>query len=244
MAGESKRFFQAGYIKPKFMLEAKGKTLFRHAVEGFHSYFNIEPFLFIVRDINKVDSFIKQECMRMGLHKYEVVILKNLTFGQGHTVYLGLDFANIEAEDPVTIFNIDTFRPGFIYPTDFDIRIVDGYLEVFVGTGANWSFVRPMAAGENLFGVAETSEKRPISNLCCTGLYYFRRSELFFDIIKDELDKPKEQWEAGELYIAPLYNRLIKQGCDIRYKVISRDEVIFCGVPQEYVEFCERNSSV
>ena len=40
-----------------------------------------------------------------------------------------------------------------------------------------------------------------------------------------------------ELYIAPLYNLLIREGRDIRYELIPRDSVIFCGVPAEYDEF-------
>ncbi|EKO3985769.1 capsular biosynthesis protein, partial [Vibrio fluvialis] len=35
MAGMSSRFFKAGYSKPKYMLEAKGKTLFEHSVLSF-----------------------------------------------------------------------------------------------------------------------------------------------------------------------------------------------------------------
>ena len=40
--------------------------------------------------------------------------------------------------------------------------------------------------------------------------------------------------EAGELYVAPLYNDLIERGLDVRFSVIPREEVVFCGVPAEY----------
>ena len=33
MAGQSARFSRAGFTVPKYMLEAHGKSLFRHAVE-------------------------------------------------------------------------------------------------------------------------------------------------------------------------------------------------------------------
>ena len=46
-----------------------------------------------------------------------------------------------------------------------------------------------------------------------------------------------EAFQLKELYIAPIYNLLIQDGLDIRYTLIARNEVIFCGVPSEYVEF-------
>ncbi|TOO97807.1 capsular biosynthesis protein, partial [Vibrio parahaemolyticus] len=41
----------------------------------------------------------------------------------------------------------------------------------------------------------------------------------------------------GEIYVAPLYNYLIKNGYKIHYNLIDKDAVIFCGVPDEYIEF-------
>jgi hypothetical protein len=40
-----------------------------------------------------------------------------------------------------------------------------------------------------------------------------------------------------ELYVAPIYNLLIRRGADIRFHVIDESEVIFCGVPSEYAAF-------
>ena len=54
MAGLSSRFTKAGYDKPKYMLEAFGRSLFWHAVSSFSNYFDSEDFLFIARDIQKI----------------------------------------------------------------------------------------------------------------------------------------------------------------------------------------------
>ena len=54
------------------------------------------------------------------------------------------------------------------------------------------------------------------------------------------LTLPSEQWEKGELYVAPLYNYLISKNKEIHYELISRYEVVFCGTPDEYCYFlCE-----
>jgi dTDP-glucose pyrophosphorylase len=109
---------------------------------------------------------------------------------------------------------------------------VDGYLEVFEGEGRNWSFVAPR--DPDIQSVARTTEKDPISNLCCTGLYQFRRVGDFREAFAAAAATGSASWSAGELYVAPLYNRLIANGRDIRYHLIARDEVILCGTPDEY----------
>ncbi|MCU7987574.1 glycosyltransferase family 2 protein [Shewanella sp. SW24] len=230
MAGLSSRFFKAGYTKPKYMLEAHGKSLFDHSILSFEKYFDNTPFMFVVRDVYGTLDFVRERCECLGIKKFEIVVLDQETRGQAETVALGLDGSDWQGA--VTIFNIDTFRPNFIQPKQID---ADGYLEVFMGEGDNWSFAKT----ENLNSdrVIETAEKRPISNLCSTGLYYFSRRELFTKAFELMLEKPQLEWEKGELYVAPLYNFLIKSGADIRCHVINKNEVIFCGVPEEYEQF-------
>ncbi|MBU2136323.1 MAG: capsular biosynthesis protein, partial [Alphaproteobacteria bacterium] len=128
---------------------------------------------------------------------------------------------------PLTIFNIDTFRPAFTFPGP-PLVAMDGWLEVFRGEGANWSYVRPAPGPEPL--ALETAEKRPISDLCCTGLYHFARAGDFRRALAAERAAP----QAAELYVAPLYNHLIGAGARIGYREIHRDQVIFCGTPAEY----------
>ncbi|HYD68017.1 glycosyltransferase family 2 protein [Azospirillum sp.] len=235
MAGVSRRFAMAGYDRPKYMLEAHGKTLFRHAVESFQALFAEETFLFVCRDVADTPAFIRAECAAMGVGRYEVVGLHALTRGQAETVALGLSGAGCPDAEPILVFNIDTFRPGFAWPGDVDRAAADGYLEVFDGSGPQWSYVGQSGPGSNR--VAETAEKREISNLCCTGLYWFRSAGLFRAAYAEQLALGLERAEAGELYVAPLYNFLIRRGADIRYHRIPREAVIFCGVPQEYEDF-------
>lgn len=232
MAGVSRRFTEAGYDKPKYMLLAKGRSVFAHAVASFEAYFETLPFLFIVRDVADTPDFVRRECEALGVKRFQIVTLMAETRGQADTVVLGLSQANVADDEPVTIFNIDTFRPGFRFP-DHAGRPVDGYLEVFRGEGANWSYVRPSAPGEDV--VAETAEKRPISDLCCTGLYHFRTAGQF----REAFEVGQDPGQNVELYVAPLYNVLIARGQTILYDEIPVSSVIFCGIPAEYVAFCD-----
>lgn len=226
MAGESRRFAQAGYHEPKYQLMLHGKSVFDHAVASFAASFATLPFLFVVRA--GAAAFVEAACARLGVADARVVELASPTAGQAETVDLGLAGAEIADETPLTIFNIDTFRPGFQFPEVAWAAGSDGWLEVFRGSGDNWSYVRPADGAEPR--ATETAEKRPISDLCCTGLYHFRRAGDFRAALARERAAPS----MAELYVAPLYNHLITDGRRIHYRLITREAVVFCGVPAEY----------
>lgn len=237
MAGMSSRFFKAGYTKPKYMLEAHGKTLFEHSVGSFKEYFKQESFLFIVRDVFNTPEFVKKTAESIGVVDFKVIVLNQDTRGQAETVALALN--KISYQGPITIFNIDTFRPNFKYP--HLEKLGSGYLEVFQGGGDNWSFVKPF--NEQSHKVMQTTEKNPISDLCCTGLYHFFSVGDFLESYENYIAKPESEWEKSELYVAPLYNYLINSNKDIYYHLIDANEVVFCGVPDEYTSFLKRGEN-
>lgn len=229
MAGLSSRFQRAGYRLPKYMLDLHGRSLFRHSVESFGAYFASEDFLFVARDNSDTDvrQFIERELADMSIQRAQVVLLDAPTEGQADTVRQGLSCAGISSDVPLIIFNIDTFRPGYLFPAAEWTDHADGYVEVMIDDDPGFSFVEPSKGGCR---VLRTAEKEPISNLASTGLYFFRRSHDFLSAAFSRDAKAK-----GELYIAPLYNHLIAQGLDIRYHVVHRDQVVLCGTPEQYV---------
>ncbi|ARJ56004.1 glycosyltransferase family 2 protein [Campylobacter cuniculorum] len=226
MAGLSSRFAKAGYHKPKYMLDLNGTSVFSKAVLSFKKYFNHFKILFIYRNIENSKEFIKRECEKMQLEFYECVELEKETKGQAHTVMLGLQKAKIKADESLLIFNIDTFRPNFSLPPNLDI--FDGYLEVFEGEGEQWSFVLADKNGR----VLRTTEKERISNLCSSGIYYFKKAKDFKEVFLEL--QSKDERIKDEFYIAPMYNVLIKKGAFIGFVKINLDEIIFCGTPLEY----------
>jgi hypothetical protein len=228
MAGRSQRFYDAGYDRPKFELELKGRSVFAHAVESFRTAFATTPFLFIAAA--GAAPFVRREARALGIADFEVVSLSAPTAGQAETVELGLEAVGWAGA--LTIFNIDTFRPGFTFPAA-PLDRADGWLEVFRGAGANWSYVRP-APGPEPWAL-ETAEKRPISDLCCTGLYHFARTADFRAALAAERASP----QAAELYVAPLYNHLIARGLRIGWRLIAAQEVVFCGTPAEYLSLLQ-----
>jgi hypothetical protein len=234
MAGASSRFFAEGWDRPKYELAVGSQTLFELSVRSFARYFASEAFLFVVRRDFQARPFVAAACRRLGIMQVVVVELDAPTRGQAHTVALGLEEAGAAADEPLTIFNIDTVRPGFTHPetrTEWD-----GYLEVFEGDGSQWSFVEPMPGGSTL--VRRTTEKLRISALCCTGLYYFAGRSLFDAAYRRAAHDAAYVARWRELYIAPLYNLMIEDGLQVHYRLIPRKAVLFSGTPGEYRALC------
>lgn len=234
MAGLSSRFFKSGYTLPKYQLDLHGQTVFAWAVSSFRDYFATDKFVFIYRDIFDTKEFIEREINKLGIKDFELICLSEETLGQADTVYQGI--SNIEDEE-LFIFNIDSKLCHFTKP-DF-IDDCDGYLEVFEGQGDHWSFVDANSDGL----VIKTTEKERISELCSDGLYYFKSSIQFKQVVEKAMSE--KYFVKNELYVAPLYNLLIQEGRVIRYQLVSQNDILFCGTPDEYhILMSRRNGDV
>jgi dTDP-glucose pyrophosphorylase len=223
MAGLSSRFTRAGYDRPKWMLPLAGRPLLDWSLLGFAEMFGSETFLLIHLDMPGVADFVRQRAAAIGIRKLEMVALPHPTRGQAETVLLGLDGFGVPDAEPVTIFNIDTIRPG-VSKAAFDGR--DGWLECFEGEGDHWSFVRPGPDGTAL----QVTEKVRVSSLCCSGLYHFGSAALFRQAYAAELAAPS----TNELYVAPMYQHLITAGQDVAYGTVPLEQIFFSGTPAEY----------
>ena len=234
MAGLSSRFFKAGFEVPKYQLSIADTIVFDLAIKSFERYFSTDLFLLIVRDVYDTPRFVAERLTRLGVRNFMIHTLDGETAGQAETVALGLGLglglelgnASIDDDEPIYIFNIDTFRYGFEKP-DW-VESVDGYLEVFEGEGDHWSFI----AVDDDDRVIKTTEKQRISNLCSDGLYYFKSKQQYLSLFQQAV--AQQLTVNNEYYIAPMYNLLIAQGGRIGYVKITEDDIDFCGTPDEY----------
>ena len=226
MCGLSSRFFKAGYNQPKYMLNLNGESVFSWSVKSFERYFQTDKFVFIYRDIYGTKAFLQKEIAQLGIQDYDLICLDKETEGQAETVYLGLQ--EIQEDDELYIFNIDSKIIDFRQPEW--VKDCDAYLEVFKGEGDHWSFALPAADGKS---VLKTTEKERISDLCSDGLYYFKSRNMFMNLFRHI--KEKGEKTKSEYYIAPMYNHLIEQGKKVYYDLIGKDNILFCGTPDEYL---------
>jgi dTDP-glucose pyrophosphorylase len=233
MGGLGSRFRKMGYNVPKYMIEAKGKTLFEWSMislEGFAA--DVDRYIFIAMKDETVDveSFIEAQCKKMKLPNYHVILLDYLTDGQATTASLAEEYW--DPEHALLIYNIDTYvESGEMNAAQLK---GDGFIPCFQAEGDHWSFVRLDDAGK----VAEIREKKRISNYCTLGAYYFRTCRLYKELY-DEYYSKTQELVNGEKYVAPLYDYLLSKGGEIYISDIDPERVHVLGTPEELQAFLE-----
>ena len=154
MGGVGSRFRNMGYTVPKYMIEAKGRTLFEWSLLSLDGYKDsVEQYIFIAMkdDVYDAESFINRKCRELGLMNYHIIMLDYLTDGQATTAMLAKKYW--DSEHGLLIYNIDTYvEPGEM--NDRELK-GDGFIPCFQADGEHWSFVRLDEVGK----VTEIKEK-------------------------------------------------------------------------------------
>lgn len=226
MAGLGSRFKEAGYKCPKFMIEAKGKTMFEWSMDSLADYFShTKKIVFVSKKEYGARGFIQEKIMKYPVKDYSILELNYTTDGQATTAYLGMKECCCD-DDSVLIYNIDT------YIEPFNLKYNDlhdaGHIPCFHADGDHWSFVK-----EDNGKVIEVVEKKRISDNCSLGVYYFSSINDFMRIY-ESFDF---QSYNKEKYIAPMYNELLNQGKTVSYSIIDSEKVHVLGTPKELDEF-------
>lgn len=225
MAGLGSRFREAGYDVPKYMIKAKGKTLFDWSLDSLQGYEgHASKYIFIVRKEDSSRDFILSHAGNRGIKEAEVIELDHPTDGQATTAMMAL--SHCEPEKPIMIYNIDTYvEPGEL---KFVEEEAEGLIPCFKAEGTHWSFVK---LGEDGLAI-EVKEKVRISDNCSIGAYYFSSAKIFSSLYDRHYSK-KVMEGKNEKYIAPLYNYLIAEGGRVKIQVINPEKVHVLGTPEE-----------
>lgn len=231
MGGLGSRFAKAGYTKPKYMIEARGKSLFDWSMESLEGYREVaNRYVFLARTEDGPEGFIRERADALGIRNVEFVGLDHLTDGQATTALLGLD--HCDSAESIMIYNIDTYvEPGEMKYTDIS---GDGHIPCFHAPGDHWSFARLDDAGR----VVEVREKQRISDNCTLGAYYFSSADLYRRMY-DEYYSDASHLEKGERYVAPLYNHMISKGLEVTISIVDAEKVHVLGTPEELHAFEE-----
>ncbi len=225
MAGDGKRFREAGIDKAKHMIVVKDKTLFEWAISSLKNFYDYK-FIFVVKKSHNSTVFINEKCHLLGIKDFEILEIDYLTKGQASSALVAKGkIKNLSS--PLMIYNIDTYvEPDQLKP---DHLKGDGWIPAFIADGNKWSFVK---FGDDL-EVTEVTEKKRISEFGTIGLYYFRSFNLFKECYdKYKFDNYKEE------YIAPLYNVIIDNPVLHPYThIIDHHSVHVLGTPEDVISF-------
>ena len=233
MAGLGMRFREAGYQVPKYMIEAKGKTLFEWSMESLKGYGTNHRYTFIVRAEDHAGDFIRAKAAEMGIDRVELIELDHQTDGQATTALLAS--AVWDGDAPLLIYNIDTYVEA--YAMNSDELQGDGFIPCFRGEGDHWSFVKLSDMGT----AEEVVEKVRISDFCTLGAYYFKSCKLYEQLYREFYEEGRCRELTGaagrERYVAPLYNYLISKGGEVRISDVDPAKVHVLGTPEELKVF-------
>jgi hypothetical protein len=229
MAGAGQRFRDAGYTVPKFAITIHGHTLFWWSLHSLSRFLGPDVrVVFVGRAADRLDAFLAAECPALGITDYRLVELEAPTDGQATSALRGLS-AVIDPQAPLLIYNIDTFvEPDSLSP---DAMIGDGWIPCFHGLGDHWSFVRLDESGTAI----EVREKVRVSPHATIGLYAFASASLYAQLY--DAYYGDGQPDAGERYIAPMYNQLIRDGHSVRITDVPISTVHPLGTPAEVERF-------
>lgn len=232
MGGLGSRFRKARYTVPKYMIEAKGRTLFEWSMISLEGYRDrADKFIFIAMkdENNDVEGFIKDRCFELNIIDPKVILLDYLTDGQATTAMLAKKYW--DKDHALLIYNIDTYvEAGEMNSAELK---GDGFIPCFQAEGDHWSFVRLDDAGR----VVEIKEKKRISKYCTLGAYYFKTCALYEDLYNEYYKDENRELVNGEKYVAPLYDYLLSKGGEIYISDVAPDKVHVLGTPEELNEF-------
>ena len=238
MGGLGSRFRKAGYTVPKYMIDAKGKTLFEWSLISLEGYTDrVDKYVFLAMEDETVDveGFVRGKCAELGIENYELILLDHLTDGQATTALLANRYW--DPSHALLVYNIDTYVEAG--EMNWQELKGDGFIPCFQAPGDHWSFVRLDDAGR----VVEIKEKQRISPYCTLGAYYFRTCQLYEDLYHEYYDVPRDDLVNGEKYIAPLYDYLLSKGGDIYISDIAPERVHVLGTPEELEAFLKEGDA-
>lgn len=227
MAGRGSRFADIGISTPKPLIPVRGRPMYTWAMDSLP--LSLARRVIFICLAEHLDNLALADDIHQRYQRYEPVIvpLSQVTQGQACTVLEA--GALIDTDEPLLIYNADTYCRS-----DLEQRLqhepsADGIISVFRAEGEKWSFARIDESGR----VLETAEKRRISPWATTGLYYFHRGADFVRTANEMI--AADERTNGEFYVAPVYNRLIAAGADIRADFAH--EVWVLGTPEDLADF-------
>ena len=228
MAGKGSRFADVGYTVPKHRIIARGHTLFYWSMLSLAAFFK-QHFIFACLDSEDI-NWIKAEANSMGINNISFHLRTAVSQGQAETAYDALHLAT--AEDPLWIYNIDTYVANLkMQPTD--LSGCSGCIHVVYSNEKNMSFVK---YDENGF-VNQVAEKLPISSWATIGLYGFDSADEYKRIYETAYNNNQIKRVNNELYIAPMYEILLRENKLVCAPKIAQVDVFVLGTPEQLIQF-------
>ncbi len=228
IAGEGRRFLEAGWNIPKPLIQAKDRPMFEWALKSFDFLDLKKQTLIFICLKEHIDEHNIDKELKKRYPNCIIIPVENVTRGQACTVLLAKE--HINKPEPLIIFNTDTFFRSDLQET-LQKRDIDGIITVFESRNPRFSYAK---TGQNGF-VVEVAEKKPISIHATVGMYHFSKGSDFVWAAERMIEKGITT--NNEFYVGPAYNELINSGKKIMLD--HSTEVWEFGTPESLKRFEE-----
>tara|TARA_Y100000593_G_scaffold10512_1_gene18953 strand:- start:42653 stop:43366 length:714 start_codon:yes stop_codon:yes gene_type:complete len=221
MAGAGSRFQKAGYTFPKPLIEVNGKPMIQVVVENL----NIDAKHIFVVQKEHYEQYNLKHLLGLISPGCEVVQVDGMTEGAACTTLLAKEF--IDNDEPLLYANSDQYLDWdsneFMYSMIADE--VDGGMLTFTATHPKWSFAKLDDDGF----VTEVAEKKPISDVATTGIYYWKHGSDYVKYAEQMIANNTRV--NNEFYVCPVFNEAINDGKKI--KTFHFDGMWGIGTPED-----------
>ncbi len=225
MAGAGKRFFDAGYVFPKPLIEVDNKPMIQWVIESLNLQAN---YIFIIQkehqekyNIKSVLKILQPEC--------KIIELDHLTEGAACTTLLAKKYIN--NSDPLIIANSDQYinwnSSKALY--DFNSKNLDGAILTFEAIHPKWSYAKCDEEGY----VTEVAEKKVISKNATVGVYYWKHGSDYVESAEEMIKKDIRV--NNEFYVCPVYNEFLAKNKKV--KIHNVDKMWGLGTPEDLNNF-------
>ena len=225
MAGAGKRFFDAGYVFPKPLIEVDNKPMIQWVIESLNLNAN---YIFIIQKEHQEKYNIKS-VLKILQPNCKIIELDHITEGAACTTLLAKKF--IDSSDPLIIANSDQFiswnSSKALY--DFNSKNLDGAILTFEAIHPKWSYAKCNEEGY----VTEVAEKKVISKNATVGVYYWKHGS---DYVKAAEEMIKKNIRVNnEFYVCPVYNEFLAKNKKV--KIHNVDKMWGLGTPEDLDNF-------
>ena len=169
--------------------------------------------------------------MRLLSNECEIVVINEITEGAACTILKAKRFINNNS--PLLIANSDQYvewnSNEFLYA--MSNNDIDAGILTFENSHPKWSYARLDDKGF----VCEVAEKKPISNIATTGIYYWQKGSDFVKYAEQMIKKDIRV--NNEFYVCPVFNEAIADGKKIKIK--GCEKMWGLGTPEDLNYFLE-----
>ena len=220
LGGSGKRFLEAGYRIPKYLIAYEGAPMIYHSLVSLK--IPGEVYFVVRQDHLDSYSFLRKMLERMG----NVIVINGKTDGAAQTLLFAKNYIH-DVSKPLISLNCDQILRwnSSMFTETLDRNPDTSYILTFDDNSEKCSYVR-----ENQDGyVTEVREKKVISNKATVGVYHWARALDYFT--DAEMMIAENARENNEFYVAPVYNYSIKRGLKVKTFHLSKTEFHPVGTP-------------